>query len=79
MVQALPTGEISVCDDKSFTRSSYSSSTSSNNIGYIYTVDIKYDDELEQKTKKKPFFPETTQANIDQFTDYQNEKIEDIN
>ena len=73
MVQALPTGE--VCDtldpetglaDTVYTR--YSSNT-----GYIYTIDIKYNDELKQKTKKYPFFPEKTKANINQFTDYQNE------
>ena len=28
---------------------------------------------MKQKTKKYPFFPEKTKANIDQFTDYQNE------
>ena len=32
-----------------------------------------YYDELKQKTKKYPFFPEKSKANIDQFTDYQNE------
>ena len=28
---------------------------------------------MKQKTKKYPFFPEKTKANINQFTDYQNE------
>ena len=72
MVQASPAGDISLCDGKTYFRSS--SSTSSNLIGYIYTTDFKKDDELEQKTKKYPFFRETTKANFDQFTDYQNEK-----
>ena len=49
MVQALPTGEIKVCDTLDYT-----SSTSTK--GYIYTIDVKYIDELEQKTKKYPFF-----------------------
>ena len=75
MVQALPTGEIKVCDtldpetglaDSVYTRSS-------SNTGYIYSIDIKYNDELKQKTKKYPFFPEKTKANFNQFTDYQNE------
>ena len=66
MVQALPTGEIKVCEDPVYTRSS-------SNTGYIYTIDIKYIDELKQKTKKYPFFPKKTKTNIDQFTDYQNE------
>ena len=65
MVQALPTGEIKVFADLDYTRSS-------SNTGYIYTIDIKYNDELKQKTKKYPFFPEKTKANLDQFTDYQN-------
>ena len=65
MVQALPTGEIIVCDNNSYTRSS-------SNTGYTYTADIKYDDELKQKAKKYPFFPEKTKANIGQFIDYQN-------
>ena len=71
MVQALPTGEISVCDNNSHTRST-------SNTGYIYTIDIKYNDELEQKTKKYPFLPEKTKTNIDQFTDYQNKNKERI-
>ena len=66
-MQASPNGEISVCDDNE-----YSGSTS--NIGYIYTLDIKNKCELKQKTKKYPFFPETTKFNVDQFTDYQIEK-----
>ena len=64
MVQALPTGEIKVCDLV------YTSSSSTK--GYIYTIDIKYNDDLKQKTNKYPFFPEKTRAKIGQFTDYQN-------
>ena len=66
MVQAFPTGEIKVCDGNDYTQSSSTK-------GYIYTIFVKYNDELKQKTKKYPFFPENTKANIDQFTDYQNE------
>ena len=55
MVQALPTGEIKVCEDLGYTRSS-------TNTGYIYTIDIEYSDELKQKTNKYPFFPEKTNA-----------------
>ena len=66
MVQALPTGEIKVCDTLDYT-------SSISTKGYIDTIDVKYNDELKQKTKKYPFFPEKTKANIDQFTDYQNE------
>ena len=53
MVQALPTGEIKVCEELGYTRSS-------SNTGYIYTIDIEYSDELKQKTNKYPFFPEKT-------------------
>ena len=66
MVQALPTGEIIVYDNPVYTRSI-------SNTGYIYTIDIKYNDELKQKTKKYPLFREKTKANVDQFTDYQKE------
>ena len=34
---------------------------------------MKYNDELKEKTNKYPFFLEKTKANINQFTDYQNE------
>ena len=71
MVQALPTGEIKVCEELGYTRSSSTK-------GFIYTIDVKYNDELKQKTKNYPFFPEKTKANIDQFTDYQNENKERI-
>ena len=66
MVQALPTGEIKACNNNN-----YSSSISK--TGYIYTIDARYDDELKQKIKKYPFFPEKTKANNVKFTDYQNE------
>ena len=66
MVLALPAGEFKVCDGNNYTQSSSTK-------GYIYTIDVKYNDELKQKTKKYPFFPEKTKANIDQFTDNQNE------
>ena len=66
MVQALPTGQISMCNDNVHLQSSSTK-------GYINTIDIKYNYYLKLKTKKYPFFPEKTKANIDQFTDYQNE------
>ena len=72
MVQALPTGEIKVCEELGCT-------SSSSTKGYIYTIDIKYNDDLKQKTNKYPFFPEKTKANVDQFTDHQNEKRKDTN
>ena len=66
MVQALPNGEIKLYDTLDYT-------SSISTKGYIYTFDVKYNDELKQKTKKYPFFPEKTKAKIDQVTDYQNE------
>ena len=42
MVQALPTGEIKVCDTLNYT-------SSISTKGYIYTIDVKYNDELKQK------------------------------
>ena len=69
MVQALPTGEIKVCDelDPGTGFANYTSPSSTKR--YIYTIDIKYNDDLKQKTNKYPFFPEKTKANVDQFTD----------
>ena len=82
MVQALPTSEIKVCDGNDLgtglacdEQSSFADYTqSSSTKGYIYTIDVKYNDELKQKTKKYPLFPEKTKAHIHQFTDYQKEK-----
>ena len=73
MVQALPTGEIKVCEDPETGLADTVYTRSSSNTGYVYIIDIKYTDELKQKTKKYPFFPEKTKAKINQFTDYQNE------
>ena len=50
MVQALPTGEIKVC----MYCNDYTQSSSKK--CYIYTIDVKYNVELKQKTKKNPFF-----------------------
>ena len=73
MVQALPNGEIKVCEELVYTRSS-------SNTGYIYAIDIKHSDELKQKTNKYPLFPEKTKACVDQFTDYQKVNLKkDIN
>ena len=66
MVQALPTGEISMCNDNVYLQSSSAK-------GYIYTTDINYNKDIKLKTKKYPFFPEKTKANINPFTEYQNE------
>ena len=73
MAQALPTDEIKVCDGNDPGTGFADYTQSSSTRGYIYTIDVKYNDELKQKTKKYPFFPEKTKAIIDQFTDYQNE------
>ena len=68
MAQALPTGEIEVFDGPVYTRSG-------SNTGYIYTIDINYNDynDFKQKTKKYRFFPEKTKCDIGQFTGYQKE------
>ena len=54
MVQALPTGEISVCENNPGTglachdQSSFADNytRSNSNTGYIYTIDIKYNNDL---------------------------------
>ena len=60
MVQALPTGEISVCDK-------FKSEVSTNNKieGFVYTKDDKHNEELNQKTKKFQFFPVKTNSDAD--------------
>ena len=52
IVQALPTGEIKECDDPEtgFADSNYTSSSIF--TGHIYTIDVKYNDELKQKNKE---------------------------
>ena len=60
MVQALPTDEIKVfkvCDTLDYT-------SSSSTKGYIYTIDVKYNDELKEKTNKYPFFPERQKLTV---------------
>ena len=57
MVQTLPTGEIKVCDTLDYT-------SSSSTKGYIYTIDVKYNDELKEKTNKYPFFPERQKLTV---------------
>ena len=56
MVQAFPTCEINMCNDPKtgFADNNYTSSIY--NTGYICTIDVKYNDQLKQKTKKYPFF-----------------------
>ena len=66
MVQALPTGKIKVCDTLDYT-------SSSSTKGYIYTIDVNYNDELKENTNRYRLFPEKTKANVNQFTEYQNE------
>ena len=74
MLQASPTGEISVCSNNNYTNSSSSTSSSSSSIRYIYTIDLKFNDELEQKkTKKYPFIPKSLKQTLNKITDYQNE------
>ena len=73
MVQPLPTGEIKVCNNPETGFADINYTNYSKNTGYIYTIDVKYNDDLKQKTKKYSFFPEKTKANNDQFTEYQSE------
>ena len=72
MVQALPTGEISVFENNPRCGFADNYTRSSSNTAYIYTIDIKHNNDLKLKTKIYPFFPEKTRANIGQFIDYQN-------
>ena len=71
MAQALPTGEINVCDDPETCFADIVYARSSSTKGYVYMIDKKYNDDLKQKTKKYPCFPEKTNCDIGQFTEYQ--------
>ena len=73
MVQALPTGENKVCNDPETGFADFVYTRSNSNPGYINLLDIKYNDDLKLKTKKYPFFPEKTKANVDKLTDCQKE------
>ena len=60
MVQALPTGQIGVCDNFEYT-------PPTSTIGCIYIIGVNYNKDIEQKTKR-PFFPKLIKANFEQFT-----------
>ena len=41
-----------------------------NDIGYFIEVDLKYTDNIKEKTKKYPFCPENRKINPDEYNDY---------
>ena len=47
-------------------------------IGYFVEVDLKYPDNIKEKTKNFPFAPESKKINPDDFSDYMKEIIPDI-
>ena len=51
VVQALPNGEIKACDDPKNGYADVVYTGSSSTKGYIYTIEVKYNDGLKQKTK----------------------------
>ena len=46
-------------------------------IGYIIEVDLKYTDNIKEKTKHFPFAPVNKKINLDDFSDYMKETIPD--
>ena len=46
-------------------------------IGYIIEVDLKYTDNIKEKTKHFPFAPVNKKINLDDFSDYMKEIIPD--
>ena len=59
MVQALSTGEFSAYSSNKYTSPTVTKS-------YIYTIEIKYNEEIIKQTKKYPFFCEKTKADTGQ-------------
>ena len=43
-----------------------------NEIGYFLEVDLKYPDNIKDKTKKFPFCPENRKNNPDEYNDFMN-------
>ena len=75
MVRNLAMVEISVCDNQETGFAYMIYEVSSNNKIHIYTTDVKYNEELKQKTKKYPFSLGKTKSYNRQFKDWRNENM----
>ena len=64
MVEELPIGEFIKCNDQ------YYETTKDGDFGIIYQINIKYTNDLKQKTEVLPYFPESSKPYTEEFTDY---------
>ena len=71
MSQPLPFDEIKF--DKNITLEKISNTPDDSDIGYFIEVDLKYPDNIKEKTKKFPFAPVNQKINHDNFNDYMKE------
>ena len=65
LVEELPIGEFIKCNDQ------YYETTKDGDFGIIYEINIKYTNDLKQKTEVLPYFPENSKPYTKEFTDYQ--------
>ena len=65
MVEDLPIGEFIKCNDLLY------EITKDEDFGIIYEINIKYNNDLKQKTEVFPYFPENSIQYTEEFTDYQ--------
>ena len=68
MVQPLPYDEIKF--DKNVKLEDILNTPDDSDIGYFVEVDLKYPDNIKEKTKHFPFAPENKKINPDDFSDY---------
>ena len=71
MSEPLPYDEIKF--DKNIELEDILNTPDDSDIGYFIEVDLKYPDNIKQKTKNFPFAPENKKINPDNFNDYMNE------
>ena len=65
MVEELPIGEFIKCNDLLY------ETTKDGDFGVIYEINIKYSNDLKQKTEVFPYFPEISKSYTEEFTNYQ--------
>ena len=71
MSQPLPYDEIKF--DNDIKLEDILNTADDNDIGYLIEVDLKYSDNIKEKTKNFPFAPMNKKINPDKFSDYMNE------
>ena len=68
MIQPLPYDEIKF--DRNVKLEDILNTPDDSDIGYFVEVDLKYPDNIKERTKNFPFAPENKKINPDDFSDY---------